>query len=166
MSLLWGFVGSHDDTHMVVGGLIVTHHVLACLRVITACLACGSGVESLSHLLFDCPASSVQRNEMFDELGLCKVALESCVMCCACRPMQSRCCVRLMMSGAGLARPWYRDVGVSQSFLISDQGGSLEGLVYMQHLQTQWSCFLLPPFSKQRGLCVVSFFNDHMMQMK
>jgi hypothetical protein len=32
----------------------------------TACPACGQGVESLSHLMFDCPAASVQRDTMFD----------------------------------------------------------------------------------------------------
>ncbi len=34
----------------------------------TACPACGAGVESLSHLLFDCAATSVQRDEMFNEI--------------------------------------------------------------------------------------------------
>ena len=33
-----------------------------------ACPACGAGVESLSHLLFDCAATSVQRDEMFNEI--------------------------------------------------------------------------------------------------
>jgi hypothetical protein len=28
----------------------------------------GQGVESLSHLMFDCPATSVQRDTMFDEI--------------------------------------------------------------------------------------------------
>jgi hypothetical protein len=32
------------------------------------CPACGQGVESLSHLMFDCPATSVQRDTMFDEI--------------------------------------------------------------------------------------------------
>jgi hypothetical protein len=34
----------------------------------TACPACGQGVESLSHLMLDCPATSVQRDTMFDEI--------------------------------------------------------------------------------------------------
>ena len=34
----------------------------------TACPACGQGVESLSHLMFDCPATSAQRDTMFDEM--------------------------------------------------------------------------------------------------
>jgi hypothetical protein len=34
----------------------------------TACPACGQGVESLSHLMFDCPATSAQRDTMFDEI--------------------------------------------------------------------------------------------------
>ena len=49
----------------------------------TACPACGAGVESLSHFLFDCAATSVQRDEMFNQrLGLCLVALQNCVTCC------------------------------------------------------------------------------------
>jgi hypothetical protein len=41
----------------------------------TACPACDQGVESLSHLccyfihlMFDCPATSAQRDAMFDEI--------------------------------------------------------------------------------------------------
>jgi hypothetical protein len=30
--------------------------------------ACGQGLESLSHLMFDCPATSVQRDTLFDEI--------------------------------------------------------------------------------------------------
>lgn len=34
----------------------------------TACPACGQGAESLSHLMFDCLATSVQRDTMFDDI--------------------------------------------------------------------------------------------------
>jgi hypothetical protein len=34
----------------------------------TACPACGEEVESLSHLMFDCPATTVQRDHMFNEI--------------------------------------------------------------------------------------------------
>jgi hypothetical protein len=34
----------------------------------TACPACGQNVESLSHLMFDCPATSAQRDAMLDEI--------------------------------------------------------------------------------------------------
>jgi hypothetical protein len=32
----------------------------------TACPACVQNVESLSHLMFDCPATSAQRDTMFN----------------------------------------------------------------------------------------------------
>jgi hypothetical protein len=34
----------------------------------TACPACGQNVEFLPHLMFDCPATSTQRDNMLDEI--------------------------------------------------------------------------------------------------
>jgi hypothetical protein len=55
MSCLW----AHERTRQYGGSRADSN---------TACPACGQGVESLSHLMFDCPATSVQRDAMFDEI--------------------------------------------------------------------------------------------------
>jgi hypothetical protein len=72
----------------------------------TACPACGQNVESLSHLMFDCPATSAQRDTMLDEILFCAkllVALKNCAMFWHCLMHRSSCCVLFLMM-FGVAR--------------------------------------------------------------
>jgi hypothetical protein len=64
----------------------------------TVCPCCGAEVDSLSHLMFDCSATSAQRDTMFDAIkSVSGFAQRNCALLCLCLIQKSSCCVSCLI---------------------------------------------------------------------
>ncbi|KAF6261930.1 hypothetical protein COO60DRAFT_698735 [Scenedesmus sp. NREL 46B-D3] len=95
---LWA--GVHDLCHAGMGCLHVHVHERtsqfggsrANYNPNIACPFCGTDVELLSRLLFDCPATSAQRISMFDKVSSLTGCAENCAVFRPCLLHPPRCC--------------------------------------------------------------------------